>query len=526
MTDRWMEPVLESWFAQREIAPLHVRESTAQIMTRIPQTRQRGRWWPMPSPRRTRPASSGQAPARGSLMFSALKFVAAGVIVTLFGGLLMAGVLNAPQDEGVFPAAPTATASSAPRATPEADPSPAVEDELPPTTIPARVSELGLETREFEPGVLVLRPNDGRDAHELVELLPDIVGLDGSWWRFRTPQDWDGEELPTLTREGDGTRLPWKRYWVPIDDDIQGDIEVGPDGVVWARLDKGVISSDGSGWTIQLRTPKEERWASRWSGSGPVFEGSVFADLEIAPDGSVWVARLDADANEVEILRFDGAEWGSVGTFPEVPTIVHPDSHLPAVYLSSRGHDTWLATSNPLTLRRYRNGAWEDVALPARLEPIVDAEGYVVSNILDMRAGPDGTLWMQTIRPPCPYGCTGGFDYYDGSDWDALPEGEPGRVGSSEWAPNFFAGIEALAPDGGLWLRDNEGWGACAGISRVVGTTRTHHFLARRCVSSIAITPGGDVWLTAGKKMNEDSATTKLFLIPAESVAATDALPA
>ena len=37
-------------------------------------------------------------------MFSALKFVAAGVIVALFGGFLLAGVLTTPSDEEMAPA--------------------------------------------------------------------------------------------------------------------------------------------------------------------------------------------------------------------------------------------------------------------------------------------------------------------------------------------------------------------------------------------------------------------------------------
>ncbi len=66
-------------------------------------------------------------------------------------------------------------------------------------------------------------------------------------------------------------------------------------------------------------------------------------------------------------------------------------------------------------------------------------------------------------------------------------------------------------------------WRSCDGVYRYVGTTQTHRFLADRCVRQVAVTPDGDVWLTAGGKNNEDSVTTKLYLIPAESVATTDA---
>jgi hypothetical protein len=252
---------------------------------------------------------------------------------------------------------------------------------------------------------------------------------------------------------------------------------------------------------------------------GAVFEdaeGSLIADLEIAADGTVWVARLDAGEDEVEILLFDD-EWRTMGTF-EARVGTYGESHQAFVGLATTDDGVWLATSDPLELRRYHEGAWEEVALPAGLDPMTD-DGRVISNILGMRAGPDGTLWLHTRRP----GGLGvlGLDYYDGADWGGWRSDEdPGST--SAWTPDFFAGVEALAPDGGLWLRDNNDWELCSGLSRVLGTERTHHFLADRCVHRIVVMPDGDVWLTAGKKHNEGSATTKLFLIPSESVAGTE----
>jgi hypothetical protein len=54
---------------------------------------------------------------RGYTMFSAFKFIAAAVIVALFGGFLVAGVLTTPQDGEVAPA--TVTESPSPMATGE-----------------------------------------------------------------------------------------------------------------------------------------------------------------------------------------------------------------------------------------------------------------------------------------------------------------------------------------------------------------------------------------------------------------------
>ena len=80
-------------------------------------------------------ATATQSPKwRFQTMFSATKFVVAGVIVALFGGFLLAGVLTQPSDE-MAPAAVTAS------------PSPVTTEEL----------LSGMVTEEVEPGVLRIR---------------------------------------------------------------------------------------------------------------------------------------------------------------------------------------------------------------------------------------------------------------------------------------------------------------------------------------------------------------------------------
>ncbi len=142
--------------------------------------------------------------------------------------------------------------------------------------VPDSVSGLGLEARESEPGVVLLRPEGGGDAHGAADLMPDIVGLDGSLWRFRIEDDDEADRQEVvLTRYGQRGSVPWKRYWEPY----EGDIEVGPDGTVWARLEKGVISYDGKSWTVHQKIAEEERWGGPYKGDEAVFEdedGSAF----------------------------------------------------------------------------------------------------------------------------------------------------------------------------------------------------------------------------------------------------------
>jgi len=48
MSDEKMAPVLSSWLKSRDVAPPEATRSAAHVMARLPQTRQRGRWWPLP----------------------------------------------------------------------------------------------------------------------------------------------------------------------------------------------------------------------------------------------------------------------------------------------------------------------------------------------------------------------------------------------------------------------------------------------------------------------------------------------
>jgi hypothetical protein len=110
MSDQQIGPVLGAWFKGMDSTPPEAHQSTRQVMARLPQVRQRGRWWPVsllqrpaaPAPAMPDtefqptpiPATNGRVPTvtgRTMPMFSATKFVIAGVIVALFGGFLLIG---------------------------------------------------------------------------------------------------------------------------------------------------------------------------------------------------------------------------------------------------------------------------------------------------------------------------------------------------------------------------------------------------------------------------------------------------
>ena len=48
MNDERKQPLLETWFSDREVAPDDAQEGVARVMREVPQTRQHGRWLPLP----------------------------------------------------------------------------------------------------------------------------------------------------------------------------------------------------------------------------------------------------------------------------------------------------------------------------------------------------------------------------------------------------------------------------------------------------------------------------------------------
>ena len=176
MNDQQMQSLLDAWYRDREIPRPKVQASVAEVMASVPRTRQRGRCWPLPAFERpvsafpTRelapvpiPATIGPTPARGFTMFSALKFVAAAVIVALFGGFLLAGLLTTPRND-VLPAAVTAS------------PSPTVRSDILPG--------VALTVEEVEPGFYEV-VNDGVRDLRSVEAVDIVAGYDGGVWLLR-----------------------------------------------------------------------------------------------------------------------------------------------------------------------------------------------------------------------------------------------------------------------------------------------------------------------------------------------------
>ncbi|MGD8487348.1 MAG: hypothetical protein PVH07_11995 [Chloroflexota bacterium] len=437
MTDERQSGLLfESWLKGTDPTPPDASRSVARVMDKVPQVRQRGRWWPLPAFDRPVstfpgwelapapiPATNGRQPARGFTMLSAVKFVVAGVIVSLFGGFLLAGILTTPQGDEVVPAAVTES------------PSPLTTEDL----------LSGMVTEEVDPGVFRI-VNDGvRDLSYPVE--------------FRL-----GEE-PVF--EDPLTSPPYR--------------EVAPDGSLWslgpvADDRSGISSFDGDRWTVRATTT------------------DGLSALAVGPDGTVWVVAEDHNkhCSDVEddacygtvLLRLE--DDGSLTTIEDWADVHDGEAAWHHLAVSPDG-DVWLVGAQRVTavsegkaevLLRFDGEGWEAIPGPEGWNP-GDMGRY-------FDVGPDGALWVKTHE-------TGGLARFDDRGWTTLTEPD----GLQRWGDTGFSltDLISVAADGSLWLTGSPAEPG-GGVTRYHGTT-TSSYLVGSCINDLATAPDGRVWLGA-----------------------------
>jgi hypothetical protein len=343
-------------------------------------------------------------------MFSALKFMVASVIVALFGGFLLAGVLTTPQGDEMDPAAVT---------------------ESPSTTNDELLPGVDLTVEEVEPGVYRVIHDGIRDLAKANDT--DIVaGHDGGIWLLR-PQ--------RFFRLGNDEWLAWateKPKYVH-------DFEVAPDGTVWVHAEGGpsdvIQSFDGEGWTTHGDT-------------------TVGGDVEVTPDGIVWSMWWDP-ARRVPVFGYlteDGWQALADGVFVRSLRVASPDD-IWGIEMDFLGPDHFV---------RFVDGAWErmdDVDLPlAALGPDGTFWGAFLGD--DDLVRFDGSEWSRW--PPEDTGFHAGPDGVevatDGSVWYASgsPEDNCGGVARFDGVTpdRYLSGlcVEAIDinTDGSVWLLATE----------------------------------------------------------------------
>ena len=399
-------------------------------------------------------AAASRSQRWGFDMFSALKFITAGVIVALFGGFLLAGILTTEQEGEVLPAA--------------------VTQSPPPMTTEELLS--GMVTEEVEPGVVRVLNDGVRDLSSSDTGYPGHsvdVTPDGSVWL-------SGPDA--MYRLGDEVMFRGADPWPPYK-------ELAPDGSLWAfgevvDFNDAIFSFDGEGWTE--RATKTD-------------DTLHFGALAVGPDGTVWVAASDqdkycpdtesADCNGTDLLRLE--DDGSLTVIDDWGVLYAGDVAYDELAVSPDG-DVWLVGMvrwdgpEAEALLRFDGKGWEVIPGP---------EGFLnhpAGNSLDF--GPDGTLWVNTNYPEDGDWRVGGLARFDDPGWTTFTEAE----GVKDWGGQGFIATDLLrvAPDGSLWMNGSPTDDGCGGVAHYDGTTWTS-YLRVSCVHDLAIAPDGSLWVRA-----------------------------
>ena len=430
-------------------------------------------------------ATATQSPKwRFQSMFSATKFVVAGVIVALFGGFLLSGVLTTQRgDDMAPPAASTASASPSAETTADATSAP---DAVTRTDI---LPGVALVTEEVEPGVLRVASDGVRDLAWPAERedLPVhgaanrsiAAGIGGSVWLFGPDNSF---------RLGTPGAVRWGLHPLPsMGQPLGDDFEIGLDGTVYrvSRLGDGQLSylaSDG------------------WTGVGyPQMYG-----IEVGSDGTLWgvwpawecagmVARPwedppDTCASYVSQLSLTEMDDDAGYLAPPSPKDFAYDGVL-GFWVTDDGEvwtwDRWEhqedANRRRQSLTRFDGSGFERIDVPAGIDP----------TLVDM--APEGTLWVQVGSRSSSI-----LARFDGAAWTTFREGDgvPDLGGFEQGGPGFLV----ASPDQSVWVTpkgDLDLTGTiCDGILHFDGVTWTH-YLRELCIFGVSADPRGRVWVQA-----------------------------
>jgi hypothetical protein len=313
-------------------------------------------------------------------------------------------------------------------------------------------------TEEVEPGVFRVDHDGVRDLSP-ADYLSVFIGQDGSiWLASRTGH---------LSRLGVAETQAWLRG---EEDSILKDLEVAPDGTIWAvdlESDGSVLRSfDGEAWTTHAVAPFVR----------------MVGDVEIAPDGVVWAALADGTLG---YLDAEGSTWQTI----ETPTTPPPFQY---------GEYGFVATESGVWAR-HRTGVWHYA--DGAWEPITYGDP-------DAGTMPDGVFWG--------IGDDETLLRHDETGWQRWSLREHRMLGSWVIAPH------GVAPDGSFWAAWSgsgvHGTPDALGVNRFDGRTWMRFLPGTESgwLSGMDIAPDGSVWVLAGTTVLEPD----LYVITPEAVAA------
>jgi|GEM_PF-5856006 len=401
--------------------------------------------------RRVRGSVSTPPSRAGFSMSSALVYLTAAAILALFGGLLLAGLLTAPNGEDVGPAAATAS------------------------PVPASIATLptGAATEAIAPGIVRLLDDGAGNGHrqwigdELIELGDIHVGTDGSAWVLMTARgnEWYLWQIGVpgwheTTFDG----FPGGSWWgTPL-------LTSTSDGRLWAA-GSHLASFDGQSWS---------RYDPRGPSNDPNDDSKYPRAITVSPDGTLWVAWF------FHIGRLDPDGWAIYGPYdpPNAPCNF-ADFTRRIVALS----DGSLVAGGPGCLARFDGDAWHELESPVIAASAMSDE---------IRVGGDGVLWAHINTAEYPEPSDDYLARLDGDGWSVFPVSDGAArsrtVGSSTVEPGW-----KIDGEGVVWLlSDRVADDADPDERRLWSFDGTEWTLRARDIEWFTIDRQGTVWTSVG----------------------------
>jgi hypothetical protein len=443
------------------------------------------------------PAATPSLRRRFQSAFNAARFVVAGAIVALFGGVLVAALLTQPSDLAVPMASSSPAAMTAePTAAPAPELLPGVE----------------LTTMEVSPGVFRVLEDGIRYLDQGVyDVAIDADG--GVWVLTGGPSN-----QPYSSNGGAGGFVMTDGPEVPV-----FDVESGTWATTDGRHDWTVARLGDPDVSLHLAYPSSVRLGLS-AGGAPLISGRSH---DLVFKGGAWVepGPEDLPCPDAGVLLPDGVCWRSDplsrledGRWRSVPLAELGLSQLQAVDGLAVGPDGtgWASIrredEDPTTfdgLLRYDGASWTFVPPPP-----VDAAGAATGASAAIGVGPDDAVWLVQFDRASPGGYV--LRRWDGSTWSSYgPSDSPSwtKVGASgpprQPAPPHFDA------DGTIWFLGGELFFDGARLHPVercwAGTD------PQLCAGEIShkdasVDPVGNAWLATG----EDSSDGRLYVITPE----------
>jgi len=389
--------------------------------------------WPEIERRATAPDPATQrGTGRFQTMFSATKFVVAGVIVALFGGFLLSGVPTQPNDERLPAVGASASTTAQPGPTDAVPTSPerSAETEADDTITSDLLPGVDLLTEEVEPGVYRVLSDGHRDLSKQVYDVTVTPGGD-VWVELGSPERWDIVRLgePEVSRTL-GRKAPGKLFTVggaPVvsdqtraqrfDGEAWVDHEPSPCDEV-SEGGQGGIAADGDCWTLLETSLGRDDRRGGWVDVTAVDLGlkpdRTIGSVAVGDDGTLWATVRspgpDRRSRFAGLVRYDGSTWERIA--PEQPaprladgtvrlgpdeTSVGPDGTVWIVELYGRqspGEDMAFVT---FVVRTWDGDAWttyRPVEVEMSVQRMVDALNTAFRTSDGAHVLGDGTVWF------------------------------------------------------------------------------------------------------------------------------------